>query len=330
MLSALTREFPVFGEGPSVAMDSIQVPSSPYFTQELIRLHSADRPAFIAARKRGFDWDYSRAYYADLFFASRDQITRNVIQLALDAGYYAVHERLMPNSCSLFHLAADAPLVPKSLNMSMARYPFYPGPYLQESFYFHHGLRFASVDVKDYVKNRDILDAGAYTGDSLIVLDQYTDKRIVSYEIAPKLFRSAQLAATGLANSKHTLIFEGLGDRSGVMNVSEGSARVTVNVTTIDAEVERLNLTVGFIKADLEGAELKMLVGARKTLEAQHPILSIAIYHDETLITVPKFVQSIGGYRMEFRMENAVIYWPIFGTTDLCEMRLFAIPVGVR
>jgi FkbM family methyltransferase len=75
-----------------------------------------------------------------------------------------------------------------------------------------------------------------------------------------------------------------------------------VRMSTIDGEGARLNLTLGFFKADIEGAEYKMLKGGRKTLEALHPVLCVALQHNE--IAGPKFVEEVGGYRLESRLER--------------------------
>jgi hypothetical protein len=104
---------------------------------------------------------------------------------------------------------------------------------------------------------------------------------------------------------------------------------VQIPVTTIDAEVERLNLSVGFIKADIEDSE-ELMLGARRTLERQRPILSTAIYHSgHQLMRVPKLVQEMGGYHLEFRLEQGIVPGSTYGASNLCELRLFAIPVGV-
>jgi hypothetical protein len=107
------------------------------------------------------------------------------------------------------------------------------------------------------------------------------------------------------------------------MQIPNGSSGVeTVPVTTIDAEVERLGLRIGLLKADVEGVELAVLRGAKQTLLRDRPELNIAIYHNEQLVTVPEWVQALGGYRLDFRQE-APFSWAAY---SLAELRLFAIP----
>ncbi len=61
---------------------------------------------------------------------------------------------------------------------------------------------------------------------------------------------------------------------------SEITQKTHVKAISIDDFVEENNLvSVDFIKADIEGAERDMLVGARKTLEKFAPKLSLCTYH---------------------------------------------------
>jgi methyltransferase, FkbM family len=54
----------------------------------------------------------------------------------------------------------------------------------------------------------------------------------------------------------------------------------TIHITTIDSFVEENNLqSVDFIKADIEGFERYMLLGAKETLRRYAPKLAICTYH---------------------------------------------------
>jgi FkbM family methyltransferase len=119
--------------------------------------------------------------------------------------------------------------------------------------------------VKDYIRERDIIDVGASIGDSLTILDEYTNHRVVSYELIPKTAEIAGKAAAYLAPEKHLVLLCGLSNFTGNVSVathgtggstlqSKGSA--VVPISTIDIEARKLNLTVGVIKADVEGVEV--------------------------------------------------------------------------
>lgn len=58
-----------------------------------------------------------------------------------------------------------------------------------------------------------------------------------------------------------------------VINTIEFSARETVSITTIDEFCFEHKLEPAFIKVDVEGAEAKVLKGARKTIEKYRPTL---------------------------------------------------------
>jgi FkbM family methyltransferase len=200
-----------------------------------------------------------------------------------------------------------------------------------ESFFYNHGLRFTDDRVRAYVSTRDFIDAGSFDGDSIIALDKYTSGRIVGYELIPGTARRAsELARTLMKGDQREVINAGLGSRRGWMNVTEtgglsASRRVNgsamVEVRTIDDEVARMNLTVGFIKIDTEGAELDILKGAERTLREQEPVLSVAIYHDGQMIEVPKWIEALGVYQLRFHTEEV--------DKKQSELRVFAVPRAV-
>jgi len=65
---------------------------------------------------------------------------------------------------------------------------------------------------------------------------------------------------------------------------------------------------VDFIKMDIEGAELKALKGAERTIRAFTPSLAISIYHsDSDFIDIPQYVDHLGlGY--ELFIDHCTIY----------------------
>lgn len=69
---------------------------------------------------------------------------------------------------------------------------------------------------------------------------------------------------------------------------------------TIDNYVARTGIPVGFIKMDIEGAELKALKGAEETLGRYRPKLAISLYHrEEDFYAIPSYLDSLNlGYRL--------------------------------
>lgn len=87
-----------------------------------------------------------------------------------------------------------------------------------------------------------------------------------------------------------------------VMDLRRVTRTVRVPLLPIDSLVEELGLErVDFIKMDIEGAEVRALKGARKTLERHHPRMSIAVYHDwEHPLEVPQAAREAwAGYRVD-------------------------------
>ena len=62
---------------------------------------------------------------------------------------------------------------------------------------------------------------------------------------------------------------------------------------------------------DVEGAELKSLVGARNTIIKNHPRLAICVYHKiSDVYEIPEYILSIvPEYRFFLRHYNATHHW---------------------
>ncbi len=76
-----------------------------------------------------------------------------------------------------------------------------------------------------------------------------------------------------------------------------------VKTVSLDDFAERNQIEkVGFIKLDIEGAELNALQGAAKTLVKDQPKLAVALYHsEEDFDRIPRFIKSINpAYRFYF------------------------------
>ena len=160
-----------------------------------------------------------------------------------------------------------------------------------DTFFFHHGLRFAANKVKEYIKNKDFIDGGAWIGDGVFILDKYYNpQKIYAFEVSPKnceLFHST-MKNNGITDNKYHLVPMGLSDNKECIKINDmGGQGVSAfrkgdtetNFTDLDSYVMDNNLNVGFIKTDLEGYGLKGLRGMTKTIKTYRPVLSLAIYH---------------------------------------------------
>jgi FkbM family methyltransferase len=194
-------------------------------------------------------------------------------------------------------------------------------PRSTEVFYFHHSLRLIDGRIKQKLKNKDILDIGAYNGDSALVLSEY-GRSVYCFELSPKNFAVLKRILGANPNYSATVhpLLLGVSDRTAEVHVSRGSAdarigagKQRVNVTTIDDFVEGNNLTVGFMKADVEGHALSVVKGAAKTMLRDRPVFSFSCYHAfHEMYDVSRFLMNLlPNYHFEWHSENRVD-WAFF------------------
>ena len=165
-------------------------------------------------------------------------------------------------------------------------------PPFPESLLYHNGLTMVPESVKEYIRNKDFIDAGAYNGDSSIVFLQYFPRKIYAFE--PSSVNAEKYRRTMKKNrvpeERFVLIEKGVSDTpemirtvdSGGMDFScleSSSTGEKIELILLDSFCGNL-LDVGLIKADLEGMGLKMLRGAVKTIRRCRPLLLLSIYHN--------------------------------------------------
>ena len=157
--------------------------------------------------------------------------------------------------------------------------------YFPEVFWSHHGLRFANQKILNYVLNHDILDIGAFCGDSLSVLLNYTNRKVCSMEYSPlniEMIKNA-IAVNHFNKSKIILLNEGVGNKSEIIRTkfsSRSDSKIdnendgdVIKLSTIDDVAKKYNLSIGFMKADIEGMEIQALQGAVNTINKDRPII---------------------------------------------------------
>ena len=189
--------------------------------------------------------------------------------------------------------------------------------------YFDH-------DILKCGKDEVIADVGAYTGDTVLsyVKNYGPDcyKRIYCYEITPEAFSSLK------ENTKHlrdiVLRNKGVSNAYGMMRVNFSSGGMSANTmeegetgdietVTLDGDISE-PLTI--IKTDAEGADRKIIEGAKGHIANDRPKLLVSVYHDnDDLWLIPDMIDSYAkGYSYYLRYKSS----PIYPT----EITLFAIP----
>ena len=176
---------------------------------------------------------------------------------------------------------------------------YYNGYYLPVNqfdssvFFTRYGID--KLTTLDSVRNKHIIDAGGYVGDTALLFSSYTDKNIHVFEASPsnmdiirETIRLNHLdnivpVSKALGEKNGTATFS-LGERNSCNSLVERPGynypdHIEVPVVTLDDYVRENDLEVGLIKVDIEGGEQLLLRGAVETIRTQHPILLISIYH---------------------------------------------------
>ena len=176
---------------------------------------------------------------------------------------------------------------------------YYNGYYLPvnqfDSSVFYSKYAIDELTTLDSVRNKHIIDAGGYVGDTALLFSSYTDKNIHVFEASPS--NMDIIRETIRLNHLENIVpvSKALGEKSGTATFSLGERNscnflverpgynypdhIEVPVITLDDYVRENNLEVGLIKVDIEGGEQLLLKGAVETIRTQHPILLISIYH---------------------------------------------------
>lgn len=131
-----------------------------------------------------------------------------------------------------------------------------------------------------------VLDCGAAEG--LFSLQaEHVCKRVYAAEPVPMWIEA--MTKTFAGSDRFEILPSALSDANGDVRLSAGildstivgtGDGVTVQARTVDSLFADQNLPLTYIKADLEGAELRMLAGAERTIAANKPRIAITTYHE--------------------------------------------------
>ncbi len=166
-------------------------------------------------------------------------------------------------------------------------------------------------------ENGWVIDAGAHEGFFCRFAFLKGSGKIIAvepiYDLRDALYKSFEKERN---EGKFFVETAGLGKEAGVMNLSydpehpceasidHSPGSNTVEIVTIDEIIARYNLShEGFIKMDVEGAEMDALMGAQNTLKTLKPKLAIAVYHEyENARKCAAIIKDIrSDYQVEFR-----------------------------
>ena len=164
------------------------------------------------------------------------------------------------------------------------------------------------------------IDAGAYDGATTALFLQYASNSFAkAYLLEPDaaMYQAMLEKMAPLNDGNLEFIKAGLYDKSGTAKFESrpiGSSNINtegteeINTVALDDLVDEAT----FIKMDIEGAELKALMGARNIIQKNKPKLAISIYHNiDDLWMVPLLIHSINpAYKLYVRKyEGAAGYF---------------------
>lgn len=166
-------------------------------------------------------------------------------------------------------------------------------------------------------ENESFLDLGAYRGDTVEEFLQYTKsyKKIVVVEPDTRTFKKLQNYCENIENcimlnnaiwsENCTLAFEGNKGRGAFANKS-GEEK---NAICVDYITEKYGQFT-YINIDIEGAESKMLEGARHTLKDK-PKLCMAVYHkSQDIFSLINSLKEINpDYKICLRHHKHISFW---------------------
>jgi FkbM family methyltransferase len=178
------------------------------------------------------------------------------------------------------------------------------------TFYHNYGIDTLPNQVKQQLAGKDFIDAGAFIGDTALILNQYKPNKIYAFEPSKTNYQLMQ-KTLNLNKTTNTIpVPLALGNKEAVSSMFtwENASFLTdkgnqqVNVTTIDKFQQKNNLNIALIKMDIEGAEYNAIKGAEKTIKQHKPVLIISLYHrGQDFFEIPKLLkQWVPTYKLRF------------------------------
>ncbi|MEE1100775.1 MAG: FkbM family methyltransferase [Agathobacter sp.] len=175
------------------------------------------------------------------------------------------------------------------------------------------------LDLIKVSKDEVFVDLGAYIGDTVSsYINTFGEnyKKIYCYEFNNENVNSLRKITANLSNIE---IREcAVGGENGYVSIrrkqNDNSAtsmiidsKGDIPMVTLDDDIDE---KITFIKSDIEGAEISMLMGAKKHIKNDHPKLAISVYHGNSDIwEIPKIIHEIdSSYSFYLRYYGGCLY----------------------
>lgn len=201
-------------------------------------------------------------------------------------------------------------------------------------FYYRYGYElFHSVEK---IKNGDIIDAGAYIGDSTLLFSEMTCKKVFAFEALEKNCEKIKKTIDLNHVSNIEIINEAVGKVTCYADIEENEisnwstmkpyksrkyeSKKNISVRSLDDFVTENRISVALIKLHIEGMEFDAIQGAEKTLRTQRPTLLIHIHHTPNdFWRIKPYIESLNlGYQFTiYKPANGYVFT---GTMLLAEV----------
>ena len=278
------------------------------------------RVAYLAI-KDIFKYIIKKEINIEEFSKNFDRKSKDVIERVLDRVFYLyTHNIFRGRKLISIEELNEQKEINNYLKRLKKKFKLSIDSYDSSIFYYKCGLKYLYPEIIDDLKGKDFIDGGAYIGDSALMFEKFYDpKKIYAFEPEPKNY-TFLLKTIKMNNLKKIIpINKGLGEKEAILQLkSEGISShisnkcdLNVNIVSIDNFVFKNNLTVGLIKLDIEGYELKALRGAIKTIIKFKPVLLISIYHNgEEFFETVNYIKEISSdYRCIIRKLESSFYF---------------------
>ena len=281
------------------------------------------------------NWDYVDFYLDDEFETNFHEITKNLDNESKKLYKWIFLRTLFVNLVTKDTVYLDYELknqkkftdfkITNAKRNEIAGYKF-TGDYNLHAF-MDLGL---TDEDKVFLKDKDIIDAGAFTGDTSIPLSQITNSNVYAFEPFEEsygiLTRNIEdngienivpiKKSLGNINGERELFLSG-SNVQGITsdpNIRNFDKVLKVEEITLDTFVKENDMDIGLITIDVEGAEMDLLNGALNTIKVQKPILHISIYHkaSDFFGIIPWIANLDLGYEFKVVKEQP---WPFLADT---------------
>jgi FkbM family methyltransferase len=223
----------------------------------------------------------------------------------------------------------------KRLKAARRKYRLAVDLYDESTFGARRGIDYLPGKSINSLEGKDILDIGAFIGDSALIFSELKPRKIYAFE--PEYKNYGLLQQTVAINNLNDMIIpvqKGIGDSerrrrlhidraaSTLLDTGWADETIEIEMTTIDKFVIDNNLDAGLIKMDIEGFELSAIKGAIETIKKFRPILLMAVYHtpQDFFEIKPLLEKSLLNYK--YILKKLSPYHPTYETTLIAYPRI--------